>query len=104
MTYRISNLQLNALRLFTAQRTGSLTLKEFAQIDQRITSGLGRRKEPLVVKSAEDEYSITPAGMELTRAMEQTDVFRKLQSLSVAKCFAHVSRRKVYQMRRGKVA
>jgi len=93
MTFHLSNLQLNALRLFTAQSDNRLTLDEFSKIDQRITSGLGRRKEPLVVKSGREEFALTKAGLETIRAMEQTDVFRKFASLTVAKCFGQVTHR-----------
>lgn len=103
MTYHLSNLQLNALR-HIVQQGGTLPESEFVKLDQRITSGLGRRKEPLLARTGKQAYSVTAAGMEVMAAMESTDVFRKMASLSVAKCFSTMHRRTLFAIatRRGR--
>jgi len=89
MTVKFSNLQINALRLFMeGGHQGLMNFDEFTQIDQRITSGLGRRKIPFLRKIGSDTFALTREGMDAWKLFESTDVFRKIQSTSIAKCFA----------------
>jgi hypothetical protein len=88
MTVKFSNLQINALRLFMENgNNGLMTLEEFCQIDQRVTSGLGKRKIPFLRKSHGNTFVVTQEGMEAWKMFEETNVYRTVQSTSIAKCF-----------------
>lgn len=94
MTVKLSNLQYNAVRIFQAQH-GILTLAEFLLLDQRITSGLGKRKIPYVVRIPGDRFALTKDGQEAARMYDETDVFRKVARTTVAHVFDHATRMRI---------
>lgn len=91
MTVHLSNLQLNTLQIFMAQK-GSLTMEEFCSLDQRITSGLGRRKTPYLARVQGDRFVVTQEGRDAIRMFESTDVFRKVASTRIAHVFDRTRR------------
>jgi hypothetical protein len=89
MTVKFSNLQINALRLFMENgNRGWMTLEDFCQIDQRVTSGLGKRKIPFLRKSVGNTFMVTQEGLDAWKMFESTNVFRRVQNTSIAKCFS----------------
>jgi hypothetical protein len=88
MTVKLSNLQINALRLFMESgHNGWMSLDDFCQLDQRVTSGLGKRGVPFLRKVNSNTFTVTQEGMEAWKMFESTNVYRRIQSTSIAKCF-----------------
>lgn len=100
MTVRLSNLQINVMRLFQAQQ-GVLHMEEFIQINQGITSSLGRRKIPLLVRVPGDRFALTAAGKEAARLIDESDVFRKVARTTIAHVFDHATRMRIVTRQSG---
>ena len=88
----MSNKGLGCLRVFEAQQ-GTLTFDEFVRLDQRITSGLGRRRVPLVVRTGERTFKLTREAKEILRSFDDAEIFRHTERTSIAAIFDTSRRR-----------
>lgn len=103
MTVRFSNLTYNVVKAFMqSSHQGVMGLDEFIRLDQRITSGLGRRKIPYLTRSG-GAFHLTTECMKAFHEFESADIYRHFESTAIAKCFApFAKRRKVAVMKRQK--